>query len=447
MKRNLKNSIGFKIGIIVVLILILLIPTTMVKDLIREREHIRRSAINEVGEKWGDAQTITGPFLSIPYDKYVKQFTQKDSVEKIVKIKEWIHFLPEDLSVKGSISPEKRTRGIYEVVVYNSEFTLEGKFAPINLKLFDVNPNHIHFDKAIVNVGITDLKGIEEQIHLQWNKTNTPFNSGVSHTDIVSSGINTSVSVTNNDSLNYQFQLTLNLKGNEHLYFRPVGKTTDVMLNSEWTTPSFQGTFLPDESNVDDNGFTAHWNVLHLNRNYPQAWLGNAYSVYKSLFGVDLLLPVDNYKKSNRIAKYTILFLVLTFLVFFFVEVLNGVFVHPIQYLLVGVALIVFYSLLLAFSEHMLFNLAYILATCLTLLLITFYATAILKSRNLGLMVFSILLIMYTFIFAIIQMQDYALLIGSIGVFIILAVVMYLSRKIDWYQVKLGGKENVGEIN
>ena len=157
-----------------------------------------------------------------------------------------------------------------------------------------------------------------------------------------------------------------------------------------------------------------------------------------------MLLPVDNYKKSYRVAKYAILFLVLTFMTFFFVEIMKNVFIHPVQYLLVGIAIIVFYTLLLSFSEHIKFNIAYILASILTLLLISLYTTAILKSKQFGLLIFGILLIMYTFIFTIIQLEDYALLIGSLGMFIILGIVMYLSRKIDWYNIKLGHKEQDG---
>ena len=198
------------------------------------------------------------------------------------------------------------------------------------------------------------------------------------------------------------------------------------------------GNFLPDERDISETGFSANWNVLHLNRNYPQTWRANDYKVQGSEFGTNLLLPVDNYKKAYRVTKYAVLFIALTFMVFFFVEILNKVFIHPIQYLLVGVALVVFFSLLLAFSEHMLFNLAYILSALLTLALVTMYTTAILKSRQLGLFICGILLVLYGFIFTIIQMEDYALLIGSIGIFVILAIVMYFSRKIDWYNIKIG---------
>ena len=199
---------------------------------------------------------------------------------------------------------------------------------------------------------------------------------------------------------------------------------------------------MPDDNNVSSEGFTAHWNILHLNRNYPQAWIGGRYDVIDSSFGTDLLLPVDNYKKTYRVAKYAILFLVLTFMVFFFVEVLKKVFIHPIQYLLVGFAILLFYTLLLSFSEYIRFNFAYIIATVLTLGLITLYTTAILKSKRIGSMIFGILLTMYLFIFTIIQLEDLALLIGSLGMFIILSIVMFFSRKIDWYNTKIGDDEH-----
>jgi inner membrane protein len=190
---------------------------------------------------------------------------------------------------------------------------------------------------------------------------------------------------------------------------------------------------------VSKNGFQASWKVLHLNRNYPQYWVGERASLEYSAFGVDLKLPVDVYQKSMRVAKYAMLFIVLTYLVFFFVEILNKVLIHPIQYILVGLALVLFYVLMLAFSEHIYFDWAYLLAALMTISLIYFYARSILQSNKLGGMTAAILTILYSFIFVIIQMQDWALLVGSIGVFLILAVTMYFSRKIDWFDLKKGG--------
>ncbi|RKS42561.1 inner membrane protein [Gillisia mitskevichiae] len=441
--KKLKSNIYFKIGIIIFLILVLMIPTSMVENLIHEREQVQSSAIDEVSSKWGKGQTISGPFISIPFDKYVNKYNKKDSVNEIIKIKQWAHFLPEKLNISGIIQPEKRNRGIYEVVVYESKLKIEGNFDNIDFKNLDIDKKDVHFDKATLNIGINDLKGIEKQVSIKWNNQNISFNSGTSTKEIISSGINAVVPIANDSMQTYLFSTEIDLKGSQYLYFTPVGKTTDVRIKSNWTTPSFTGTYLPDDRTVTDDGFDSKWNILHLNRNYPQEWVGSKYNIDISTFGTDLLLPVDNYKKSYRVARYAILFLALTFLTFFFVEIMRKVFIHPIQYLLVGMAIIVFYVLLLSFSEHITFNFAYIIASILTLSLVSLYTMAILKSKQIGFLIFGILFIMYSFIFTIIQLEDYALLIGSSGMFIILCIVMYYSRKIDWYNINLDEKESL----
>ena len=435
--KSLIRNIYFKIAVIAFIAILLLLPSAMIMNLIREREGVQQQAIWEVSSKWGNAQTITGPFLTVPYDRYVKQYSEKDKEDKIVKIREYLHFLPTELNIDGKVSPEKRYRGIYEIVVYDSETKIKGVFDQIDYSKFDIKKENIHFEKATLNLGITDLKGIEKQIELNWNNEKVLFNPGTGTNDIVTSGINCPVMISNEDTVtSYSFDLTLDLKGSQYLYFVPVGKSTSVNLNSDWPNPSFDGEYLPDERVVTEKGFKAKWNVFHLNRNYPQSWIGTEYQVYSTAFGVNLLLPVDSYQKTTRVAKYAILLVALTFLVFFFVEVIRKVFIHPIQYILVGIALIVFYTLLLSFSEHMLFNIAYLLSSVLTIGLITWYVKVILKKWNLTLLMSGILMILYSFIFTIIQIQDYTLLIGSIGVFIILALVMYFSRKIDWGETK-----------
>jgi inner membrane protein len=436
----MKHNIYFKVGTIVIIALLLLIPAFMIRGLIFEREHTQEQAIAEVSAKWGGQQTIAGPFISIPYIRYIKETVKKDSVERIVQIKEYIHILPDKLDVNGEISPKKRERGIYEVVVYDSRLHFSGVFNKLDFAVLDIKPQNIQFSKAEFVVGIPDLRGIEQQISLKWNEQQISFNPGVSSNDVVSSGINAKVQLNADDSLSYQFDFVIDLKGSQLLYFTPMGKVTDINMNSNWSNPSFNGAFLPDTHKVDHNGFVANWNVLHLNRNFPQIWTSSHQTIEGSAFGVDLLLPVDNYQKSYRAIRYAILFIGFTFLVFFFIEVLNKIFIHPVQYILVGIALIVFYTLLLAISEHIRFNYAFVLSAVATLLLIGGYIRAILKSWKLTGLITGILSVLYSFIFVIIQLQDYALLIGSIGVFIILALTMYFSRKIDWYNLSLGTK-------
>ena len=412
----------------------------MIESLIFERENTQKIAIDEVSSKWANEQTISGPFISIPYFKYIKEFSKKDSTSKIIQLKEYIHILPSELKINGIINPEQRNRGIYEIVVYNSKINIVGKFNNLNLAEYDILEKDIQYDKAHLSLGVDDLRGIEKQINLNWNDKIFSFNPGVISNDIVKSGINSAIRISPKDSSNYSFSFDLDLKGSQLLYFTPVGKITDVSISSTWKNPSFNGSYLPDTRTISEKGFNANWNVLHLNRNYPQSWIGSKYSIENSSFGIDLILPVDNYQKTYRSIRYAILFIGFTFLVFFFIEVLNKKFIHPIQYILVGIALIVFYTLLLSISEHLQFNIAFIVSAIATLLLIAGYIKAILKSNQLTYLIISILFILYTFIFIIIQLQDFALLIGSIGIFIILGLVMYFSRKIDWYNLNL--KEN-----
>ncbi|MBS1534597.1 MAG: cell envelope integrity protein CreD [Bacteroidetes bacterium] len=435
--KSLKNSIYFKVATIFFISMLLLIPTSMIEGLIFERQNTQEQAINEVSSKWANQQTLTGPFISIPYYRYIKETTKKDTVGKIVKIKEFIHILPTDLKVSGKINPEQRNRGIYEIVVYNSKINLSGEFKEMKIGETDIPAKDILFDKAVLSLGINDLRGIEKQIDLKWNDKTSSFNPGVTNTDVIQSGINAPISVVANDSLSYRFSFDLDLKGSQLLYFTPVGKITDVSIESSWKNPSFDGAFLPDSRLLSENGFKANWNILHLNRNYPQMWTGNKHAISNSSFGINLILPVDNYQKTFRSIRYAILFIGFTFLVFFFIEVLHKIFIHPIQYILVGIALLVFYTLLLSLSEHINFNLAFIFSALATLLLIAGYVRAILKSAKLTYLIGGILAILYTFIYVVIQLQDLALLIGSIGIFVILALVMYFSRKIDWYNLSL----------
>lgn len=445
--KSLKNSIYFKVATIIFIALILLIPTSMIEGLIYERQNTQEQAINEVSSKWANQQTLTGPFISIPYYRYIKETNKKDTVGKIVKIKEFIHILPTQLKVSGKINPEQRNRGIYEIVVYNSKINLSGVFKETKIAETDIPTKDILFNKAVLSLGINDLRGIEKQIDLKWNDKISSFNPGVTNTDVIQSGINAPVSIVANDSVSYRFSFDLDLKGSQLLYFTPVGKVTDVSIESSWKNPSFDGAFLPDSRLLSEHGFKANWNILHLNRNYPQMWLGSKHAVSDSSFGINLILPVDNYQKTFRSIRYAILFIGFTFLVFFFIEVLNKIFIHPIQYILVGIALLVFYTLLLSLSEHVKFNMAFIISALATLLLIAGYVRAILKSAKLTYLIAGILTILYTFIYVVIQLQDLALLIGSIGIFVILALVMYFSRKIDWYNLSLQDRNSEAKKN
>ena len=267
------------------------------------------------------------------------------------------------------------------------------------------------------------------------------FNAGIETTDVFEAGVHTMVPiapVSASSQNSYTFEFGLELKGSSLLHFTPVGRETKVKIHSNWTNPSFRGAFLPDTRKITEKDFNAEWKVLHLNRKYPQMWKDNQFShaLGESAFGVNLLLPSDHYAKSDRTVKYSFVLIALTFMVFFFMEILNKKKVHPFQYILVGLALCIFYSLLLSFAEHFNFDKAYWIAAVMTIALIGMYTIAIFKDKKYALLVTGILVVLYMFVFVVVRLQDYSLLIGSLGLFTALATVMYLSRQIDWYNLK-----------
>ena len=219
-------------------------------------------------------------------------------------------------------------------------------------------------------------------------------------------------------------------------------RVNNVKINSSWPSPSFNGAFLPVSREVKKDGFSASWKILHLNRNYPQFWEGAQYKVTPSAFGLQLILTADIYQKSTRLAKYSIMFLIFTFAAFFFSEIINKRRVHPIQYILIGMAILIFYTLVLSLSEHMSFNYAYILSAAAVTLIISGYAKAIVTNSRFAFTILGILTILYCYLFIILQLEDYALIMGSIGLLVILAIVMYITRKINWYEVETMQQEN-----
>ena len=429
MTEQPKANISIKALIISGMIILLLVPTLMIRILVKERQDRQKEAIKEISAKWADAQTITGPIISIPYLEY-----SKDANENVIKTKKYLHILPDQLTIDGIINPEKRYRGIFETMVYRSSLNFNGYFSNLLVKDTSIPIENILYDQAFISVGITDLRGISENLILNWDNKPITFNSGIETNDILKSGINSSVKINKTDTINkvHYFSFKLDIKGSQNIYFTPIGKETLVNMSSSFDSPSFSGAFLPDTREISKKGFSANWKVLHLNRNYPQSWLNKTYSVDNSSFGLDLILPLNNYSKTDRSIKYAILFIALTFLIFFFLELLNNKSIHPLQYALIGFALCVFYILLLSISEHINYNFAYLIASIMTIGLIWWYSRSILGEKRLSSLIGVNLIILYGFIFTIIQLQDFALLLGSLGLFTILAIVMYYSRKINW---------------
>ncbi len=426
----IRRSITLKIVSIGILILLLLIPTAMIRNLISERQSRRDSVVEEISQKWGGSQTITGPFMTVPFKTY---FEDKDGKKQFDL--GYLHILPETLDIEGEIEPEVRYRSLFEAVLYNIRLHFKGSFKLPSISQLNIDSNNILWDKAYLSLGITDMRGIQDGIIMSFNKTNYDANPGLKTTDLVPAGVSTLVKTISPNEAN-SFSFDLNLNGSEQISLVPVGESNTVRINSSWPSPSFNGAFLPADHEVKKDGFSASWKILHLNRNYPQLWEGAQYKVTESAFGVRLILTADIYQKSMRLAKYAIMFLFFTFATFFFSEIMNKQRIHPIQYILIGIAILIFYTLVLSLSEHMHFNYAYILSAASVTLMISGYAKAIISNSRFALTVLGILAILYCYLFVVLQLEDYALIMGSIGLFIILAVVMYMTRKINWYEIE-----------
>ena len=433
-----KHSATIKVVIVSILTLLLLIPTSMIRNLISERKERQHEAIEDISSKWGKEQVLTGPILTVPYQTFE---TDKDG-NKINKKTHNAFFLPEALTVSGNITPNIRSRDIFKVVVYKSKLHFEGKFiAPDFLKIINKNYEILN-NEAFFIFGISDMRGVNESIKFKMNNNTLNCEGGTKIKEILNSGFTTAnFNILTDTSGIYNFSFDISLNGSNNISFIPVGKETKVKLNSSWKSPSFDGAFLPDNRDINDNGFVADWKILQFNRNFPQNWTDNEIDFSSSAFGVSLLLPVDMYQKTDRSIKYAILFISLSFAVFFFVEILKKSKVHPIQYILIGLGLCLFYLLLLSLSEQINFGLAYLIASSGIIGLTVLYSKSIFKKNILSFLLAGILAFLYGFIYILLQMEDYALLMGSLGLFIVLAVLMYLSRKVNWYEINSTEKE------
>lgn len=425
---TIRNSVSFKLAVVAFLVIVLLIPTFMVQSLISERQDRKANAVAEISQKWGAAQIITGPVLTVPYRQYYK----RENGTRVYHVR-YAHFLPEHLQVSGTLAPEIRYRGIYKAVLYKATLQLNGRFERPDFHSLDINEADVLWNRASFSLGISDMKGIRDAMTLQLGTQRLDMQPGMETQDAFESGVSTRLPDAAVRSSTVPFALKLDLNGSDRIGVVPVGKVTEVALRSPWKNPSFDGAFLPYERSVGPKGFSAKWKVLNLNRNFPQAWVGTEKHMDKSAFGTRLIITADVYQQATRTAKYAVLFILLTFTTFFFSEIINRRRLHPIQYLLVGFALLIFYSLLIALSEHIRFGYAYLISSAAVVGLITFYARWALGSVRLAALVGGILVILYGYLYTLLQLEDYALLMGSIGLFVALACVMYVTRRIDWY--------------
>lgn len=436
--KNFSRSTTAHMLIIGFFMLLFLIPLSMVQELVSERQGRQVEAVDKVRKNWAYTQYVGGPVLVFPYHSV------NNEGDEIVR---YLNVSPDTMIVDGVMHPDILYRSIYEIPVYRSQLAISGNFSLPDFRSQGISENSILWEQVFVSFLISDLKGISEETKIVWNDTPIAFQSGPGRARTFLSGLHTLVPIElieNSENIKdfkpkrekYAYKIDVNLKGSESLFIAPIGKQTSVSLSSTWKSPKFTGNFLPETRSVTDDGFQATWKILSYNRDIPEMWHGSMRNkIYSNSIGVQLFMEVNAYSKTDKTVKYGFLLILFTFTVFFFAEVLGKKKIHPIHYTLVGISLVIFYVLLLSFAEHIDFNLSYLIATLATSGLISYYSFSIYRSKIIGFITSIELLLLYGFVFVILHLYEYSLLTGSIGVFIILAVIMYLSKSIDWYNV------------
>ena len=366
-----KSKWLIKGSIIGFLALVMMIPMLYVKNLILEREERQKEAAREISSKWAGPQNIIGPVIGIPY----LQTIGTDTAGKVIEQKYTAWFLPDSLGITAVVNPKEKHRGIFKVMLYESNIALNGSFKKIDYEKLNIPSEKLIWNEAFVMMSIADNKGLNDQLTLQWNDTLLEFapQSGTGN-----EGMKAMLKANSAEELNgIRFSTTINLNGSEQIRFTPVGKSTTVKMTSSWKDPSFNGNTLPQNTQVSTAGFEASWKSMAHKRNYPQQWTGTAFSfahyfsptitneavrfdgsggeigtprpisetyISNAAFGVDLFIPVNGYQKTLRTIKYALLCILLTFAAFFIIETSNKKSVHPFQYGLIGLALILFYT-------------------------------------------------------------------------------------------------------
>ncbi len=441
-----QNSTILKLIGVGLLVLLLLIPLAMINGVLSDRLSRRNEAVAEITGSWGANQNVIGPVLGIPYlykFKAVKEETLPDGRVQRHEVEETAvanaFFLPESLDIAGDVQTQMLHRGIYNAAVFRSHVTLSGKFAAPDFGVLKIDLKDVQWKDAFVTIAVSDLRGTREGLALDWGGTKRPLLPG-SQLPGYTTGATAPLDNAEPISSSIEFSIPIDFNGSGGIYFAPFGVQNTASLKSNWPDPGFHGAFLPSERSVRPDGFDAKWKVSYYGRDYPQQWTsrsGNEHfkteMVSNSLFGAQFLLLLDSYRFVERSIKYGVLFLVLVFTTFFLFEVTARQKIHPFQYLMVGAALCLFYLALLAASEFLGFGMSYLIAAVAATALITWYCRYFLGGGMRTLMIGAGLAGVYTFLYITLRQQDYALVMGTIGLFIVLATVMYVTRKVDWY--------------
>ncbi len=446
--KHLNKSLVFRFGTITFLVILMNSPLSMVSDVVDERNQLYTDVLYGIANTWGHTQKLQGPALLVPYtEKYnsVKVLTDKDGNERKVNNTIYQHhtaiILPEELKIDADLLSKTLNRGIYDALVYTADLNISGSFQRPDISSLSNHIDEIHWDRAWLTLGISDTQAINKVSSLHWeteqqSTIDVDFEPGTRIIDAISNGFHAPIDLSEHDGsvtdTRYIFSLNINTNGSQGFYFAPFGKVTDVIIQSDWPHPSFQGNVLPDQRQVEDTGFNASWSVPNLARNYPQIWtLGEQeFNLDEFSAGVNLFESVSLYSKVTRAIKYGSLFFILTYITFLIFELAIGKRLHIIQYGIIGLALSMFYLTLLSMAEHAGFFRAYLSAASLIISMVSLYVYAAIRSVASTAIVSILLTGLYYMLYTMLKLEEHALLSGTILLLIVLAVMMYLTRNI-----------------
>ena len=446
-----RNSTMIKLLGVGALVLVLLIPLAMITGVLSDRLNRRNEAVADITASWGREQNVIGPVLGIPYTyryRTLKEFplggdkVERREVEETAVAN--AYFLPETLNSACEVQTQTLHRGIYDAAVFRANVKMSGRFSPPDFGGLKIDLKDVQWKDAFVTIALNDMRGTREGILLDWGGNKRPLLPG-SQVPGYTTGATAFLETNAPINAPTEFAIVLDFNGSEGIFFAPFGVRNDTTIKANWADPAFRGAFLPASRSIRSDGFEANWKVSYYGRDYPQQWTAqkgnerfNTRSVENSRFGAQFLSILDAYRYVERSIKYGVLFLVLVFTTFFLFEVTARQKIHPFQYLMVGAALCLFYLLLLSISEFIGFGWAYLLAAVASTLLITWYCRFFLGGGVRTLMIGAGLAGIYLFLYITLRQQDYALLLGAIALFVVLAVVMYVTRKVNWYARDIG---------
>lgn len=435
--------IRMKLAVIAALMLALTVPLLLVVSKIYERDNYQEQARRDIAQSWTGEQLILGPILIVPYTRtFWKQEFNKELrkyFDKKVVIKERLFVLPDSLTGQIKLDTDIRYRGIYKVPVYSGVVSLSGEFSNADFIHLERPGEVIEIGQPYLSIVVNDMRGIVTSPTLSWAAEKVDFVPG-SGVPFERNGIHAPLpNIELVSPKRYRFSADLAIRGMSAFHIVPVGKSSSVSIVSSWPHPKFEGLYLPMRREITDAGFTANWQTSSFSTNIAEqaksCAAGNCAAFVSNKLSVTLIDPVDIYLQAQRASKYGILFIGLTFAAFFLFEVIKQLAVHPIQYGLVGMALSIFYLLLVSFAEHIAFLWSYCIATAACSGLLGFYISYVLKSYKRGLAFAFAIANLYAILYVIIQAEDYAFSMGAGLTFVALAAVMYVTRNIDWYEI------------